>query len=124
MGNGDFAALRSIPMLVLPLHDVIYEDDHMAIVNKPAGIVVYRQGSGLNGFLSVRAVLPWVGGTSSKHGTYFVLTYPASAHRLDKPTSWLLVVAKTKPALINLGQQFHDQIVQKTYTAIVNGIPE
>jgi 23S rRNA-/tRNA-specific pseudouridylate synthase len=124
MGDGDFAASRTIPHARPPIElDVIYEDDHMALVNKPAGIVVYRQGSGSNGFLSVRAVLPWVL-RPPRQGTYSVLTRPASVHRLDKPTSGILVIAKTKPALVNLGRQFHDRIVQKTYTAIVNGIPE
>jgi len=53
-----------------------------------------------------------------------VLRRPSAVHRLDKPTSGLLCVAKTKGARIDLSRQFHDRVVRKTYTAIVNGIPE
>jgi 23S rRNA-/tRNA-specific pseudouridylate synthase len=42
---------------------------------------------------------------------------------LDKPTSGLLLIAKTKPAMIDLSRQFRDRIVKKTYVAVVNGIP-
>lgn len=45
-------------------------------------------------------------------------------HRLDKPTSGLMLVAKTKPAMVELSRQFVDRRVKKTYTAIVNGIPD
>jgi hypothetical protein len=54
-------------------------------------------------------------------GTPGALSRPIAVHRLDKPTSGCLVVAKTKPALVNLGRQFHDRSVSKLYTAIVNG---
>jgi 23S rRNA pseudouridine1911/1915/1917 synthase len=106
---------------------VIYQDDHYALVNKPAGVVCYRQGSGgsssSTGFMSIRAALPFIL-RPPRCGTYSVLRRPASVHRLDKPTSGLLCVVKTKPAMVHMSRQFHDRIVQKTYTAIINGIPE
>jgi 23S rRNA-/tRNA-specific pseudouridylate synthase len=121
MGSGYFPVLgHKKPPFDLP---VIYEDDHFALVNKPAGVVVYRQGSGQNGLMSVRAALPFVLNPPRK-ATYSVLRRPASVHRLDKPTCGLLCVVKTKPAMLNLSRQFHDRIVKKTYMAIVNGIPE
>jgi len=122
MGNGtNFKALRHAkPPFDVP---VVYEDDHCALVNKPAGVITFRQGSSGNGFLSVRAALPFVLQPPTR-GTHAVLRRPASVHRLDKPTSGLLCVVKTKPAMVHLSQQFHDRRVQKTYTAIVNGIPE
>lgn len=46
-----------------------------------------------------------------------------SVHRLDKPTSGLLLIAKTKPAMVDLTRQFVERDIKKTYTAIVNGIP-
>jgi 23S rRNA-/tRNA-specific pseudouridylate synthase len=52
-----------------------------------------------------------------------VLTKPQPVHRLDKPTSGIMIIAKTKPAMQNLCNQFETRRVQKTYTAIVNGIP-
>ena len=52
------------------------------------------------------------------------MKFPQPAHRLDKPTSGLLLIAKTKPAIVNLSKQFEQRVVKKSYTAIVNGIPE
>lgn len=122
MGNGYFSSAlgHRQPPFELP---VIYEDDHFALVNKPAGVVVYRQGAGQHGLLSVRAALPFVL-TPPQRGTYAVLRRPASVHRLDKPTSGLLCVVKTKPAMLSMSRQFHDRVVRKTYMAIVNGIPD
>ena len=102
---------------------VVYEDDTMALVDKPAGVVVYRQGHGSSGLLSVRAALPFVL-TPPRSTSQHMLRRPASVHRLDKATSGLLVIAKTKPAMIQLSRQFHDRKVQKTYHAVVMGIPE
>ena len=125
MGNGDRFAIMSAGPTKAPPFDVpvIYQDDHYALVNKPAGVVCYRQGSGSSGWLSIRAALPFVLDPPAR-GTYAVLRRPASVHRLDKPTSGLLCIVKTKPAMVHMSKQFHDRVVQKTYTAIVNGIPE
>jgi 23S rRNA-/tRNA-specific pseudouridylate synthase len=121
MGNGYFSVVgHREPPFELP---VVYQDDHYALVNKPAGVVCYRQGAGQLGLMSVRAALPFVL-TPPQRGTYSVLRRPASVHRLDKPTSGLLCVVKTKPAMLSMSRQFHDRIVKKTYMAIVNGIPE
>lgn len=102
---------------------VVYEDDHMAIVNKPAGIVVHRQGQSTSGLLTIRGVLPFVLKPPAS-GTMNIMRRPASVHRLDKPTSGVLVVAKTKSALVDLSLQFRSRAIQKTYLAIVQGIPD
>ncbi|VEU44749.1 unnamed protein product [Pseudo-nitzschia multistriata] len=102
---------------------VLYEDSHCAIVNKPAGIVCYSQRDDNHGVMTVRHALPFVL-KPPKRGTAGIYLRPVGVHRLDKPTSGLLVVAKTKPALVNLSKQFEDRRVKKTYTAVVNGIPE
>ena len=47
-----------------------------------------------------------------------------SVHRLDKPTAGLLLIAKTKPAMVDITRQFVERRVKKTYTAILNGIPD
>lgn len=121
MGDGYFSVVgHRKPPFDLP---VVYEDDHIALVNKPAGVVCYRQGAGQLGLLSVRAALPFVL-RPPQRGTYSVLRRPASVHRLDKPTCGLLCVVKTKPAMVSMSRQFHDRIVKKTYMAIINGIPE
>lgn len=101
---------------------VVYEDDHLAIVNKPAGIVVYGQKYHHDGIMTVRTALPFVL-TPPKIGTFSALHRPQPVHRLDKPTSGLLVVAKTKDALVHLSRQFKERRVLKTYVAIVSGVP-
>jgi 23S rRNA-/tRNA-specific pseudouridylate synthase len=101
---------------------VVYEDDHFAIVNKPAGVVVYSHRNGGHGRMTMTSALPWVL-RPPKMGTVAIVRKPSPVHRLDKPTSGLLVVAKTKPAMINLSEQFRIRRVRKTYVAIVNGIP-
>ena len=102
---------------------VVYEDDHFAIVNKPAGIVVYSQRKQGHGMMTVRAALPFFL-KPPKRGTLAIIRRPISVHRLDKPTSGLLLIAKTKPAMVDLTKQFVERRVKKTYTAIVNGIPD
>ena len=92
-------------------------------VNKPAGIVVYAQRGGGHGLMTVRAALPF-SVQAPTPGTFSTLRRPQPVHRLDKPTRGLLVIAKTKPAMVHLSQQFRDRKIKKTYTAIVNGIPE
>jgi len=101
---------------------VVYEDSHFAIVNKPPGIVCYSQQDDNHGVMTVRHALPFVL-KPPKRGTCGIYMRPLAVHRLDKPTSGLLVIAKTKPAMVDLSQQFEDRQVKKTYTAIVNGIP-
>lgn len=101
---------------------VVYEDDHFAIVNKPAGVVCYSQKNQGHGTMTIRAALPFAL-KPPKRGTLAIIRRPASVHRLDKPTSGLLLVAKTKPAMVDLTKQFVERRIKKTYTAILNGIP-
>ena len=120
MHGGFYPGFQSAkPAFDLP---VVYEDDHFAIVNKPAGVVVYSQRHQGHGMMTVRAALPFVL-KPPKRGTLAIIRRPASVHRLDKPTSGLLLVAKTKPAMLSLSRQFVERKVKKTYTALVNGIP-
>jgi 23S rRNA-/tRNA-specific pseudouridylate synthase len=120
MHGGYYPGMESTkPSFDLP---VVYEDDHFAIVNKPAGVVVYSQRKHSHGMMSVRAALPFAL-RPPKRGTLAIIRRPVSVHRLDKPTSGLLLVAKTKPAMVHLTAQFVQRKVKKTYTAILNGIP-
>ena len=91
-------------------------------MNKPAGVVVYAHRKGGHGIMTVRAALPFAV-TPPRLGTYSTLRRPQPVHRLDKPTSGLLLIAKTKPAMVHLSQQFQDRKIKKTYVAVVNGIP-
>jgi hypothetical protein len=106
MGGGKYLGVNNKkPPFDLP---VVYEDDHFALVNKPAGIVVYSHRKGGHGIMTVRAALPFAL-TPPKTGTYSIIRRPMSVHRLDKPTSGILCVAKTKPAMLDLSRQFRER---------------
>ena len=92
---------------------VLFEDDYLAIIHKPAGILV----SG-NQFRSIQNALPH-NLTISKAIDAFNI--PRPVHRLDHATSGLLLIAKTTTANIHLSQQFENKTIQKRYQAIVIG---
>lgn len=99
---------------VFPLDlELIYEDEYMAVVNKPAGFPV----SG-NFHKTIQNALGYNLKTSTLQDA---LAIPRPVHRLDKLTTGILLVAKTKSAQINLGKQFEQQSISKTYYAIVKG---
>lgn len=106
----------------IPL-DVVYEDNDLAVINKPAGMTVHA-GSGKNdaghkGTL-VNALLHRFGALSDVGGEL----RPGIVHRLDKGTSGLIVVAKTDAAHRSLARQFAARQVKKTYIALVHGAME
>lgn len=117
--HGTYSQLLSFakPSFELP---VVYEDDYMAIVNKPPGILVYEDGGKGRG--NIRYALPYVLNPPSS-SIEDCLERPEACHRLDKPTSGLLVVAKTKSAIAHISRQFENRQVKKTYTALVHGVP-
>jgi len=93
--------------------EVLYEDDHIAVIDKPAGYPT----SG-NYFKTIKNALPFNLKTSTAIDK---LAAPQPAHRLDNPTSGILLCAKTNKALIELNKQFQEKEIQKTYTVIVEG---
>ncbi len=99
--------------------DIHFEDDHVLVINKPAGMVVHP-GAGVNRGTLVHAVLGHCGGELSGIGG---VSRPGIVHRLDKDTSGLLVVAKSDAVHQDLTRQFAAHTVQRRYTAIVRGVP-
>jgi 23S rRNA pseudouridine1911/1915/1917 synthase len=104
----------------IPL-DIVYEDDDLAIINKPAGMMVHA-GAGAtddrrNRGTLVNALLHHFAGLSSVGGEL----RPGIVHRLDKETSGLIVVAKNDEAHTKLAAQFSRREVKKTYIALVHG---
>ena len=93
--------------------DIVYEDEHLAIINKPAGIEV----SG-NKFKTIQNALVSNISISTEPDA---LKWARPVHRLDRPTSGLLLVAKTASTLMLLGQKLEKQEIQKKYRAIVAG---
>jgi 23S rRNA pseudouridine1911/1915/1917 synthase len=107
----------------IPL-DVVYEDKDMAVINKPAGMMVHA-GSGStddarSGGTLVNALLHRFKSLSSTGGDL----RPGIVHRLDKLTSGLIVVAKNDRAHMALGAMFSERKVKKTYIALVHGLVE
>src|SRR5205085_3724044 len=99
---------------------VLFEDEHLLVVDKPPGLVVHPAAGNLDGTL-VNALLHHCGGSLSGIGG---VARPGIVHRIDKDTSGLLVVAKTDPAHDGLAKQFAAHSIDRRYLAIVNGIPK
>lgn len=99
----------------LPLK-ILYQDDDVVVVDKPAGMVVHA-GAGHHSGTLVNALLHHFGSLSSVNGDL----RPGIVHRLDRETSGILVVALTDRAHRSLAAQFQDRTVEKVYLALVNG---
>jgi 23S rRNA pseudouridine1911/1915/1917 synthase len=103
----------------IPLN-IVYEDDHLLVINKPAGMVVHPAYQNWSGTL-VNALtyhfqnLPQMKGNDGR---------PGLVHRIDKDTSGLLVIAKTELAINGLAKQFYDHTIERTYQALVWGVPD
>jgi 23S rRNA pseudouridine1911/1915/1917 synthase len=102
----------------IPLR-IIFEDEHLLVVDKPAGLVVHPAAGNRDGTL-VNALLHHCGGTLSGIGG---VARPGIVHRIDKDTSGLLVVAKTDVAHEGLARQFAAHSILRRYLAIVTGVP-
>ncbi|MBV9242929.1 MAG: RluA family pseudouridine synthase [Acidobacteria bacterium] len=132
----------------IPL-DIVYEDAYLAVINKPAGMVVHPGAGVTTGTLanaiawhfefernvdndsSEKRSPPYEGGVAAASADGVVLTSAAHdpyrigiVHRLDKDTSGLIVVAKDEQTAEELSRQFHDREVEKSYVALVHGYVE
>jgi len=103
----------------IPLN-IIFEDEHLLVVDKPAGLVVHPAAGNLDGTL-VNALLHHCAGKLSGIGG---VARPGIVHRIDKDTSGLLVVAKTDVAHEGLARQFATHSIDRRYLAIVSGVPK
>ena len=98
---------------------IAYEDAHLLVIDKPAGLVVHPAAGHADGTL-VNALLHHCQGSLSGIGG---VARPGIVHRIDKDTSGLLVVAKTDPAHEGLARQFAKHAVDRRYVAVVSGVP-
>ena len=99
--------------------EILFEDDHLLVVEKPAGMVVHPAAGNFDGTL-VNALLHHCAGRLSGIGG---VARPGIVHRIDKDTSGLLVVAKTDVAHEGLAAQFARHSIHRLYLAIVAGLP-
>ncbi len=102
----------------IPL-SIAFEDEHLLVVDKPAGLVVHPAAGNLDGTL-VNALLHHCRGSLSGIGG---VARPGIVHRIDKDTSGLLVVAKTDRAHAGLAAQFEKHSIGRRYAAVAAGIP-
>lgn len=103
----------------IPLN-IVFEDEHLLVVNKPAGMVVHPahenwSGTLVNALVYHFSQLPEMMGNEGR---------PGLVHRIDKDTSGLLVIAKTESAMTALAAQFYHHTIGRTYQAIVWGEPD
>ena len=107
------AIAQDIPLVVA------YEDEHLIVVDKPAGLVVHPAAGNPDGTL-VNALLHHCRGQLSGIGG---VARPGIVHRIDKDTSGLLVIAKSDAAHEGLARQFADHSIERAYFAITQGVP-
>ena len=109
-----------LPYLIpqeIPL-DVLFEDEHLIVLNKPTGLTVHpapgnKDGTLVNGLLHHCPDLPGISGKLR----------PGIVHRLDKDTTGCIVVAKSQEALVKLQVQIQKRIASREYLAVVHGVP-
>lgn len=109
--NADVALPERIPL------DILYEDEDIMAVNKPAGMVVHPAPGHYQGTL-VNALLSYTRRLSFLSGDY---PRPGIVHRLDKDTSGVLIIARTEAAHLDLVRQMKERRVKKIYIALVYG---
>ena len=102
----------------IPL-DIVFEDEHLVVVNKPAGMVVHPAAGNFDGTLVNALLHHCAGGLSGING----VARPGIVHRIDKDTSGLLVVAKSDASHEGLARQFADHSITRRYLAVCAGHP-
>ena len=124
--NGDVIELWVPPPEPLPYLkpekmelDILFEDEHIIVVNKRPGIAVHpapghKEGTLVNGVLFHCQNLPGIGGKLR----------PGIVHRLDKDTTGCIVIAKSQESLVNLQIQIQKRIASRQYLAIIHGAPD
>ncbi len=99
--------------------EILYEDEHLIVINKPSGLTVHpapgnKQGTLVNGLLHHCPNLPGINGKLR----------PGIVHRLDKDTTGCIVIAKTQEALVKLQIQIQARVASRQYIALVHGVPK
>jgi len=106
----------------IPL-EILFEDDHLLVLNKPAGIVVHPAPGNWSGTL-VNALLHHFQSSEGSISTIGGKERPGLVHRLDKETSGVMVIAKTDQAHRNLAGQFKQHTITRVYEALIWGVPK
>jgi 23S rRNA pseudouridine1911/1915/1917 synthase len=99
--------------------DILYEDEYLAVVSKPAGLVVHPAPGHADGTL-VNALLYSIEDLSGVGG----VARPGIVHRLDRDTSGLMVIAKNDEAMVQLQEMVKGRELKRIYLALVHGVPQ
>jgi 23S rRNA pseudouridine1911/1915/1917 synthase len=115
-----FLTFNSILSVSFKANDpyIVFEDNHLIVVVKPAGLLV--QGDNTGDPTLTDWVRDYIQVKYKKPGAAFA--HPV--HRIDRPVSGIVVFARTSKALERMSKQFHDDVVKKSYLAIVQGVPK
>lgn len=116
----EYDTLEAVPMTISPVTmalDIVYEDEYLAVINKPSGLVVHP-GAGHNDVTLVHGLLAALSGLSGIGG----VMRPGIVHRIDKDTSGLLVVAKTDDVHLALTERLKRHEIKREYLVIVHGV--
>ncbi|NQW43343.1 MAG: RluA family pseudouridine synthase [Bacteroidetes bacterium] len=97
---------------------ILYEDNHLIAINKPAGVLV--QGDETGDIPLSELVKDFIKNRDHKPGNVFC----GVIHRIDRPVSGVVMMAKTSKALSKMNELFREDKIRKTYLALVNGVPE
>lgn len=97
---------------------ILYEDNHLIAINKPAGILV--QGDETGDTPLSELVKDFIKERDGKPGNVFC----GVIHRIDRPVSGVVILAKTGKGLCKMNELFREDKISKTYRALVNGVPE
>ena len=113
-GGGDNVTPENIPL------DIVYEDDHIIVLNKPAGLVVHPGIGNYSGTL-VNALTYYLNNIELPIKEGNEADRPGIVHRIDKDTTGLMVIAKSSEAMTGLSVQFEKHTIERTYLALVWG---
>lgn len=114
-----------VPLAVEPEKielDIVYEDSHIVVINKPQGMVVHPAHGNYTGTV-VNALLEHCGSLSDYNGLTGIngVMRPGIVHRIDKDTSGIIVIAKTNEAHLSLSEQLKEHSISRKYTALLEG---
>lgn len=114
--------LQQLPSHLEPLElslEILFEDQHLIVVNKPAGLSMHP-GAGNSSHTLANAIVAHVGPGQRQVGE---TDRPGIVHRLDKDTTGVVVIAKSTPVLADLSRQFAERTIERTYEALVYTTP-
>lgn len=119
LGEDDEVTHDTLPVASFDSHTlpVVYEDDHVIVINKPSGVLTHAKGALTEEFSVAEFVRPKMTETDDSNR-------PGIVHRLDRATSGIIICAKDSETKRLLQKQFQDRKAHKTYIAVVKGHPK